>query len=66
MYAPAHTPSTPLRLTDILHPVVAGLVSVIVNYGGLEHQDEGATVVDDDRNQPGYYGVQDVCKPKRG
>ncbi|MDF3873524.1 benzoate/H(+) symporter BenE family transporter [Pseudomonas putida] len=34
MDAPAHTPSTPLRLTDILHPVVAGLVSVIVNYGG--------------------------------
>jgi len=34
MDAPAHTASTPLRLTDILHPVVAGIVSVIVNYGG--------------------------------
>lgn len=34
MNTPAHTASTPLRLTDILHPVVAGIVSVIVNYGG--------------------------------
>ncbi|QUN69414.1 MULTISPECIES: benzoate/H(+) symporter BenE family transporter [Pseudomonas] len=34
MNTPAHTVPTPLRLTDILHPVVAGIVSVIVNYGG--------------------------------
>ncbi|WP_087502387.1 benzoate/H(+) symporter BenE family transporter [Pseudomonas sp. SID14000] len=34
MNTPAHTASTQLRLTDILHPVVAGIVSVIVNYGG--------------------------------
>ena len=34
MNTPAHTAPTPLRLTDILHPVVAGIVSVIVNYGG--------------------------------
>lgn len=26
--------SAPLRLSDIVHPVVAGLISVIVNYGG--------------------------------
>lgn len=26
--------STPLRFSDIVHPVVAGLISVIVNYGG--------------------------------
>lgn len=34
MNTPAHTVPTPIRLTDILHPVVAGIVSVIVNYGG--------------------------------
>lgn len=34
MDAPAQSSSTPFRLTDILHPVIAGLVSVIVNYGG--------------------------------
>ncbi|MEW4950654.1 benzoate/H(+) symporter BenE family transporter [Pseudomonas asiatica] len=34
MNTPAHTVPTLLRLTDILHPVVAGIVSVIVNYGG--------------------------------
>ncbi|AJG14898.1 benzoate/H(+) symporter BenE family transporter [Pseudomonas shirazica] len=34
MNTPAHTAPTPLRLTDILHPVVVGIVSVIVNYGG--------------------------------
>ncbi|MDY7073979.1 hypothetical protein PshuTeo2_41360 [Pseudomonas hunanensis] len=34
MDAPAQSAATPLRLTDILHPVIAGLVSVIVNYGG--------------------------------
>jgi len=27
-------PSPPLRWSDLLHPVVAGLISVIVNYGG--------------------------------
>ena len=27
-------PSAPLRLKDLVHPVVAGLISVIVNYGG--------------------------------
>ncbi|MGL3822940.1 benzoate/H(+) symporter BenE family transporter [Sphingopyxis sp. R3-92] len=26
--------STPLRFSDVVHPVVAGLISVIVNYGG--------------------------------
>jgi len=31
---PAQHPSAPLGLTDILHPAIAGLVSVIVNYGG--------------------------------
>jgi len=25
---------SPLRLRDLLHPIVAGLISVIVNYGG--------------------------------
>lgn len=34
MDAPAQSSTTPLRLTDILHPVIAGIVSVIVNYGG--------------------------------
>lgn len=34
MDAPIQRSSTPLRLADILHPVVAGIVSVIVNYGG--------------------------------
>ena len=32
MFMPA--PSPPLRWSDLLHPVVAGLISVIVNYGG--------------------------------
>ncbi|MGH2341502.1 benzoate/H(+) symporter BenE family transporter [Segnochrobactraceae bacterium EtOH-i3] len=27
-------PAAPLRLNDLVHPVVAGLISVIVNYGG--------------------------------
>ena len=27
-------PSSPIRLSDLPHPVVAGLISVIVNYGG--------------------------------
>ena len=27
-------PSSPIRLNDLPHPVVAGLISVIVNYGG--------------------------------
>jgi benzoate membrane transport protein len=31
---PAQHPSASLGLTDILHPAIAGLVSVIVNYGG--------------------------------
>jgi benzoate membrane transport protein len=31
---PAQNPSASLGLTDILHPAIAGLVSVIVNYGG--------------------------------
>ncbi len=26
--------SSPLRLRDLLHPIVAGMISVIVNYGG--------------------------------
>ena len=34
MDAPAQSSATPLKLTDILHPVIAGFVSVIVNYGG--------------------------------
>ena len=34
MTTPAQHPSAPLGLTDILHPAIAGLVSVIVNYGG--------------------------------
>ncbi len=32
---PNSTPnSTPIRLNDLTHPIVAGLISVIVNYGG--------------------------------
>jgi len=27
-------PSSPIRPSDLLHPIVAGLISVIVNYGG--------------------------------
>lgn len=34
MTTPAQNPSASLGLTDILHPAIAGLVSVIVNYGG--------------------------------
>ena len=34
MTTPAQPPSASLGLTDILHPAIAGLVSVIVNYGG--------------------------------
>ncbi|MEJ5907371.1 benzoate/H(+) symporter BenE family transporter [Pseudomonas kermanshahensis] len=34
MTTPAQHPSASLGLTDILHPAIAGLVSVIVNYGG--------------------------------
>ncbi|MHC3941886.1 MULTISPECIES: benzoate/H(+) symporter BenE family transporter [Paenochrobactrum] len=30
----AHPSSSPIRLTDLPHPIVAGLISVIVNYGG--------------------------------
>src|SRR5690606_40467398 len=26
--------ASPFRLSDLLHPVVAGLISVLVNYGG--------------------------------
>lgn len=29
-----HAPPSPLRPRDLVHPIVAGLVSVIVNYGG--------------------------------
>ncbi|NEW87708.1 MULTISPECIES: benzoate/H(+) symporter BenE family transporter [Rhodopseudomonas] len=29
-----HPPPSPVRLGDLTHPVVAGLISVIVNYGG--------------------------------
>lgn len=29
-----HLPSPPLRWNDLLHPTIAGLISVIVNYGG--------------------------------
>ncbi len=29
----SHSPSS-VRLRDLTHPVVAGLISVIVNYGG--------------------------------
>ena len=28
------THSSPLRLRDLPHPVIAGMISVIVNYGG--------------------------------
>ena len=28
------TPPPPIQLRDLAHPVVAGLISVIVNYGG--------------------------------
>ena len=31
---PAHPSPSPIRLRDLTHPVVAGLISVIVNYGG--------------------------------
>lgn len=31
---PPSSSSSPIRLTDLAHPVVAGLISVIVNYGG--------------------------------
>ncbi|WP_313275127.1 benzoate/H(+) symporter BenE family transporter [Stenotrophomonas sp.] len=31
---PAASPRQPLRVHDLVHPVIAGLVSVIVNYGG--------------------------------
>ena len=27
-------PTSPLRIRDLVHPIVAGLISVIVNYGG--------------------------------
>ena len=30
----AHSSATPLRVKDLLHPAIAGLISVIVNYGG--------------------------------
>jgi len=28
------TPPSSIRLRDLIHPIVAGLISVIVNYGG--------------------------------
>ncbi|CCG40431.1 Benzoate membrane transport protein [Magnetospirillum molischianum DSM 120] len=31
---PSSPPSSSLRLNDLTHPIVAGLISVIVNYGG--------------------------------
>lgn len=31
---PPSSSSSPIRLNDLAHPVVAGLISVIVNYGG--------------------------------
>ncbi|WP_313023946.1 benzoate/H(+) symporter BenE family transporter [Pseudomonas lopnurensis] len=31
--SPSH-PRSPIRVSDLIHPVVAGLISVIVNYGG--------------------------------
>ena len=31
---PSTSPSTSFRLNDLTHPVIAGLISVIVNYGG--------------------------------
>ena len=31
---PPPTPRSPVRWNDCLHPAVAGLISVIVNYGG--------------------------------
>lgn len=31
---PSHPSSAPFRVNDLAHPVVAGLISVIVNYGG--------------------------------
>ncbi len=30
----SHPSSSPIRLRDLTHPIVAGLISVIVNYGG--------------------------------
>lgn len=32
--SPNNPPPSPLRFSDLTHPVVAGLISVIVNYGG--------------------------------
>lgn len=31
---PSNPPPSPIRLNDLAHPVVAGMISVIVNYGG--------------------------------
>lgn len=31
---PSRPPPSPIRLGDLTHPVIAGLISVIVNYGG--------------------------------
>ena len=31
---PSSAPPSPIRLRDLIHPIVAGLISVIVNYGG--------------------------------
>lgn len=31
---PSHASTSPIRLNDLTHPIVAGLISVIVNYGG--------------------------------
>src|SRR5258707_1133624 len=31
---PSSDTHSPLRFSDLIHPVVAGLISVIVNYGG--------------------------------
>ncbi len=31
---PSHPSPSPIRLYDLTHPIVAGLISVIVNYGG--------------------------------
>ena len=31
---PSSTPNASVRLSDLIPPIVAGLISVIVNYGG--------------------------------
>ena len=49
---------------DRPHPGRRELRAQAGHLGGLEHQDEGAAVVDDDRNQPGHHGVEEVAEAK--